>query len=78
MLDGQFIIKLMPGLLMQIMDFDLEPGIMSALTSRWSLHFKPGGIRNHFKTVQEFFLNIAICNTVVVTNPHVDTVSGVL
>lgn len=56
------------------MEIQLEPGITNALTSRWSLHL-PGATRNHSKTVQEFFLNIAMCNTVVVTNPHRDTVS---
>ncbi|XP_022321882.2 phospholipid-transporting ATPase VD-like isoform X3 [Crassostrea virginica] len=55
-----------------IMEIQLEPGITNALTSRWSLHL-PGATRNHSKTVQEFFLNIAMCNTVVVTNPHRDT-----
>uniref|UniRef100_A0A8W8KPM5 Phospholipid-transporting ATPase n=1 Tax=Magallana gigas TaxID=29159 RepID=A0A8W8KPM5_MAGGI len=58
----------------QAMDIHLEPGITNALTSRWGLHVS-GAARNHSKTVQEFFLNIVMCNTVIVTNRHVDTVS---
>ncbi|XP_011442077.1 phospholipid-transporting ATPase VD isoform X3 [Magallana gigas] len=56
----------------QAMDIHLEPGITNALTSRWGLHVS-GAARNHSKTVQEFFLNIVMCNTVIVTNRHVDT-----